>query len=223
MRIFLKTLIVSTLIISFTVNNSEAQTPGSGFRFQDIKGSAGFGIIEYTVTEPSTAFRLDDGIFTALQGEAPFGFLAMTVSLNYLKTEGRSNYDYSTLAQNYTATDLAFDSTSFQLGLGLKLPLLPAPLSPYVEGGGILGYHTIKYKGDLSQLTAQGSDFKREDSLTELGYYAEAGLEVTFSESFAIRAAYRYIKMESRPFSTLGDQKIIFDARVIHAAVLKQF
>ena len=215
--------IVVYLFSFFTIFEAAAQGVGSGIRFSGIKGSGGVGIIEYSVLSPNTAFRIDDGIFATLQGETDLSFLKLTASLNYLKSEGRSNYNYSTLTQNYTASDLAFDTTAFELGLGLKLPLLPPPLSPYIEGGGLVGYHQIKYKGDLSQLTAQGSDFKRDDGITELGYYAEAGLEVVFSETFGLRVAYRYQKMETRPVSTLGDQKIVFDARVMHLTVLKSF
>lgn len=194
-------------------------------RPQGIKGTIGFGLTEYSVLSPKSDFKLDDGIFTSISGEAPLNFLGLfvTIGLNYMQTSGQTNYDYRTLSEHYAVDDISFDASTYQISLGFKFKPIRGILSPYVEGGGLMGYQTIEYKNRRTELNAIGSNYKTKDGLMETGYYGDAGLEVTFSERFGVKAGYKYIKTESRPFVTLGDQKVKYDARVLHFGVTTQF
>lgn len=194
-------------------------------RPRGVKGSAGFGLAEYKIHSGFENYLMDDGLFTTVQAETPLDALGLhaTLMLNFFKTAGRTNYQYSTLSQTYTASDVAFDAQTFQIGLGMKWRPLEAVMSPYIEGGGIMGYYQVQYKNLSAQTAAQGTEAKARDSLTETGYYGDAGLEIRFSEKFGVKAGYRYQMMSTRPFNTLGDNKIKYAARVLHFGVVTQF
>jgi opacity protein-like surface antigen len=203
-----------------TLGVAQAQVPN----LPSLQGTLGFGVSEYKIHNPASDFTMDDGIFATLHIERPLGIwgFMFTFGVNYMSSEGRTNYDYSTLSQQYTATDIPFASTAFQLGLGMKLRLFPGFFSPYIEGGGLFGYHAIEYK-DTAQLQIQGDGFKTKDAITELGHYVEAGLEVAFSQMFGVRAAYRMMQMETRAVDTLGGQKIRYDSNVLLVGFLVSF
>lgn len=216
-----KTLLCLVVVLVST----DALAQFQSIRPQGIKGTIGFGLTEYSVLSPNKDFKLDDGIYTSVSGEAPLNFLGLfvTIGLNYMQTSGQTNYDYRTLSEHYAVQDISFDSSTFQVSLGFKFKPIKAILSPYVEGGGLLGYQTIEYKNRTTELRAIGSNYKTKDGLMETGYYGDAGLEVNFSERFGVKAGYKYIKTESRPFSTLADNKVKYDARVFHFGVTTQF
>lgn len=197
---------------------------GSGFGLKGVNTYGGFGFADFEVKSPSSNFRMDQGIFAFIGGEREVNEsgLSVTISFNYMATEGQSFYDYTTLGgTSYTGTDIAFDSANYQLGLGLRQRFFPnAWFRPYIEGGGLFGYHEIKYKGDLSQMSATGSDFKRKDGLTGFGYYGEGGVEVDFSETYGVRIGGRYQVTETRAFETLGDQKVKFETLVFQLAFM---
>ncbi len=227
-------LLVSLTIVVFstvaTAQSSFKGSPfGSGFGLKGVNTYGGFGFAEYDVKSPENNFRMDQGIFAFIGGERDINDhgLSVTVSFNYMTTEGQSFYDYSTLGGvRYTGTDIAFDSTNYQLGLGFKQRFFPSGwFRPYVEAGGLFGYHEIKYKGNLSaiQMVAGGGDpnaYKRKDGLTGVGYYGEAGVEVDFSETYGIRVGGRYQITETRAFETLADEKVKFDTLVFQLAFL---
>lgn len=198
---------------------------GSGFGLKGVRTYGGFGFADYDVKSPATDFRMDQGIFAFIGGERDVNDngLSVTISFNYMTTEGQSFYDYSTLSANYatTNTQVAFDSNNYQLGLGLKQRFFPSTwFRPYIEVGGLFGYHELKYKGDLSGIGGPDENFKRKDGLTGFGYYGEGGVEIDFSDAYGIRVGGRYQATETRAFETLGDQKIKFETLIFQMAFL---
>ena len=143
-----------------------------------------------------------------------------------MTTEGMSFYDYSTLGGvRYVGTDIAFDSNNYQLGIGFRQRFFPRSwFRPYVEAGGLFGYHELRYKGNLGGITMIGAGdanaFKRRDALTGFGYYGEGGIEIDFSETYGIRVGGRYQMTETRAFETLAEQKVKFETLVFQMAFL---
>ena len=212
----------------FITSTSHAQF--SGIQPRGIMGSAGFGFVNFDINEPLTSnLEIDDGVYTAVGGEKGFGVanLYLTISLNYLKADGDTDYNYTSGSNTYTSTSkVNFDLNLFQAGLGLKLKLIDDGwFKPYVEAGGLFGYFQIQYKGLAlgSNISGPDSNFKKDDSLFDFGYYGEAGLEIAFSETFGIKAAMRMTKNKTKEFETLADQKVDYESQVYYLGLLKKF
>lgn len=192
-----------------------------------MSGSAGAGIVLFDITQPSSNFRVDQGIFAAANVEKGFGALNLYLSLTlaYLRTEGQTNYDYTTLAgDNYTGSDVPFTTNLFQGGLGLRFKLLSKSwFRPYIEGGGLAGYYQLQYASVDTNTSGPGTAAKSKDALLDFGYYAEAGLELSLAQSFGLRLAARYFKSKTKKFETLGDSLVEYTGEVYYLSVLKSF
>jgi hypothetical protein len=223
--------ILLSFLIFFAASTSYAQ-----FRIQPtgITGSAGFGFVNFDTSAPlSQSFKMDDGVFTAIGGEKGLGAanLYLTISLNYLKSDGDSAYDYTTTSgtTHYTSsTNVPFNLDIFQAGLGLKLKLIDDYwIRPYVEGGGLFGYFQVKYTnlavGTNINITGPDTGLKRDDSLFDFGYYGEAGAELAFSDTFGLRLALRMTKNKTKAFETLADKQIEYESQVYYLSLLKKF
>ncbi|MCJ8275679.1 MAG: outer membrane beta-barrel protein, partial [Bdellovibrionales bacterium] len=194
-----------TILLSY---QAQAQNfGGTNLGFRGMAGYLGFGVAEFTVLTPSANFRMDDGTMVYLAGEKELGQsgLFITISINYMDTEGQSFYEYSTLGgTNYSTpanTEVNFSSEHLQLGLGLKFKLFPTTFfRPYGEGGGLFGYHTIEYNPRAGDITNADGGEKLKDGLTGFGWYMEAGVEIDFSEVWGIRTGVRYQLTETREF-----------------------
>lgn len=225
-------LIPALALLFCTTAHAQSSFKGSpfssGFGLKGVNTYGGFGFADFDVKTPAENFRMDQGIFAFIGGERDVNDhgLSVTISFNYMTTEGQSFYDYSTLGGvRYTGSDINFDSTNYQLGVGFKQRFFPSGwFRPYIEAGGLFGYHEIKYKGNLSVIQMNGlgdpNGFKRKDGLTGLGYYGEAGIEVDFAETYGVRIGGRYQITETRAFETLADEKIKFDTLVFQLAFL---
>jgi len=223
-------LALATLL--FASFPSHAQTSGgssSSFKInpRGISGSAGAGVVLFDVSNPSSEFLLNQGIYGAISGERGLGalHLYLTISLSYLQTDGQTAYDYSTLAgDNYTGTDVNFTTQVFQGGLGLKFKLLQNSwVRPYVEAGGLAGYYSMTYKDVATKVTGPGDEAKDKDALLDFGYYYEGGVEIAFSKEFGIRAAARFTENKTKPFVTLNKQKIEYKSEIYYLSLLKSF
>lgn len=200
----------------------------SGFGMKGIHAYGGMGFADFEVKSPRTNFRMDQGIYAFIGGERDINErgLSAVLTFNYMTTEGQSFYDYSTLGGvQYTGTDVPFDSTNYQLGLGLKQRFFPSSwFRPYLEAGGLFGYHEIKYNsgGRITLAAGAGSPngFKDKDGLTGFGYYGEGGVEVDFSETYGVKIGARYQVTETRAFETLANQKVKFDTYVFQLGFL---
>jgi len=217
-------LILSLLSLSQFVNAQPQFSP------RGLNGHVGAGFADFIIREPSQNFQLDQGIYATLGGEKGMNIwnFYITFGFNYLKTKGTTNYDYSTLSGvQYTTSDANFDANVFQAGLGLKLKLIEGFFSPFVEGGGTFGYYLVKYNFTTTQiqndLDTVGADYKSEDTLLEFGTYLEGGVEIAFSEEFALRAAFRLIQNLTKEFYTLANSKIDYTAEIFYLSLLKQF
>lgn len=193
-----------------------------------ISGSAGAGFINWQIVEPDLQFKVNQGQFLAISGEKGFDFfnLYLNLTLSYLSTTGNVNYRYSTInGIDYSADNVAFKADLFQAGLGLKWKIIDGYwIRPYVEGGGTGGYFTLKYQDVARKLTSgTGTDFRNEDSLLDFGKYAEAGLEITFSNKFGIRPAARMLEGQTKEFDTLNKKSVIYRATIYYFSLLASF
>jgi hypothetical protein len=191
-----------------------------------VSGSVGAGIVLFDILSPSSDFRVDQGIFAAANVEKGFGaHFYLTLTLAYLRTEGQTNYDYTTLSgDNYTGSDVPFTTNLFQGGLGLRFKLIDRSwFRPYVEGGGLAGYYQLKYSNTDALISGPSNREKTTDALLDFGYYAEGGLELSLSGSFGMRLAARWFQSQTKPFETLGDRVVKYRGEVYYLSVLKQF
>lgn len=196
-----------------------------------INGWAGAGYVTFDIEKPTNQqLDIDDGVYVSAGGEKAFGVMNMylTITLNYLKAEGSSLYNYtSNTGTNYNSgtNSVPFDMNVFQAGLGLKVKLIDDYwFRPYIEGGGLGGYFKIDYRNLATQLTTQpDQNYRKSDSILDFGHYGEAGLEVSFADTFGIRAAARFTKNRTKEFETLSDSKVDYETQVYYFTLMKSF
>lgn len=209
-------------VSSFAQSSFRSSPFTSGFGMKGIHTYAGFGFADFTVLSPSTQFRMDKGVYAYLGGERDINDdgTSVVISFNFMTTEGQALYNYTTLGGTpYTDVDVPFDSNNYQLGLGVKQRLFPNSwLRPYVEGGGLFGYHELKYGS-----TPAISGGKLKDALTGFGYYGEGGFEIDFSENYGVKIGGRYQVTETRKFETLANQVLKFESFVFQLGFLLRF
>ncbi len=201
------------------------------FAPKGINGSVGVGFTEFDVKAPNDLeFEFDDGQFAYIGGEKGFGsHFYLTISLQYMTTDGETNYDYTSVSGNerYQANDINFEADFFQVGLGLKFKLIDNYwFRPYVEGGGLGGFFQIKYSDTQEIEDANPSlsgDFDTEDSLIDFGYYYEGGIEIAFSDAWGVKLAARFIESRTKELETLDDSEIEYSSNVYYFALLKAF
>lgn len=203
------------------------------FQPKGISGWVGGGVTAFTIKNSQAAnLRLDQGVYASLGGEKGFGLmnLYLTFGFNYLTTQGKANYRYSDLATaTYTANDSDFQMDLFGASLGLKLKIIDGYwFRPYVEAGGFGGYYTLSYKFSSTQKAAldavnPSKNYKTKDSIIDFGQYGEAGLEISFSDSFGLRPAARLIQAWTKKYETLGNTSIEYDSVVYYLTLLKAF
>ncbi len=224
-----KKIIVCAAFLLLSQTSFAQYFGGTNLAFRGMAGYLGFGVAEFSVLNPTSRFRMDQGTYVYLAGERQIGQtgLFITISVNYMQTSGQSFYDYTTLGgTNYTdnGPEVDFDSDHLQLGLGFKFKFFPTSwFRPYGEAGGLFGYHTIQYGGANSEYTPNDGGLKREDGLTGFGYYGEAGVEVDFSELWGVRAGVRYQITETRPFETLANEKVKYEVRAFQFGIGRKF
>ncbi|MGE3681712.1 MAG: hypothetical protein AB7G93_08300 [Bdellovibrionales bacterium] len=193
-----------------------------------LQGSAGVGFVDYTVESPESDIEMDRGIFATVGIERAFNFmhLYLTLGLSHMTAEGTANYSYTNLSSSasYAASDVKFKSAVTDLSLGIKLKLIDDYwFRPYIEGGGLGGYHQVTYTSKQDLLTAQGSDYKSKDVVMGSGYYGEAGLETMFSEKFGVKLSARKSWYRTKNLETLGDRPLRFSSESYYFALLFGF
>jgi len=217
-----KCLLIAILLIVaplFARAQSFGTSPFSrGFGMKGIHTYAGFGFADYEVKSPVNQLRMNKGIFAFLGGEREVNDdgTSITIAFNYMSTDGEALYNYSNLAGSQYQGSFNFDSTNYQLSVGVKQRFFPESwFRPYVEGGGIFGYYEFEYSDPLDSVVIVGpgdrNAWKRKEGLTGFGFYGEAGLEVDFSESFGTKIGGRYQNITTRNFETLANQKVKFE------------
>jgi hypothetical protein len=206
-----------------------AQAPGGiNLRGSGVAGAAGVGFTDFQVQNPSTGMKFDRGTFVGATIERGFNFLQLylTLSLNHMNATGSANYKYTNLSSSttYQVNDVNFKAQMNDIGLGLKLKLIDGYwFKPYIEGGGLYGFHELEYTSKRTQMQAIGSDFKTKDSIMGSGYYSEAGVEVFFSDRFGVKLAGRHSKYETKPLETLANESIRFSTDVYFLSALIGF
>lgn len=189
-----------------------------------LQGSVGAGFTDFNVQVPADNFKIDRGIFAAGSIERGFGaHFYLTLTLSNMSAEGVGNYNYTNLSSTttYTATDVKFRASVLDLGLGLKLKLIDDYwFRPYLEAGGVGGYHTIAYTSKADVLSAQGPEYKNKDVVMGSGYYGEAGMEIMFSEKFGVKVAARQSTYQTKKLETLSDRPLRYVAETYYFALL---
>ncbi len=214
-EVVMKLILFSSILLFSSISFAQFRIQPTG-----ITGYAGFGFVSYSSNQPTGAkFDIEDGVYTAIGGERGLGAanLYLSLSLNYLKSDGKADYQYTDGTTDYAAPNAEFNLDIFQVGLGLKLKLIDEYwIKPYVEGGGLFGYLQAKYNG-----VPTGA--KRDDALFDFGYYGEGGIEFAFSNTFGLKIGYRQTKNKTKPLQTLGEQKVDYESEVYYLGLLKQF
>jgi hypothetical protein len=221
-----------TIVLFSLISTVSFARGGMKFKPSGMVGAIGGGFAEFQIQKPEENFKVDQGMYAACTFEKGLNFLNLYLSLsvNYLTTTGETNYNYTTLSgTNYSANDIKLKMDMFQAGLGLKFKLIDGFFfRPYVEGGGMGGWYTLQYEKLKQKLVDGGMDpsddgFKKDDSLMDFGQYAEAGVEITFSESFGMKVAARAIISETKGLDTLDEQTIKYQSNVYYLTVIKAF
>jgi hypothetical protein len=223
----ISSLVLTSLVFSLLfAGKAQAQ---SNFQIKGVSGSAGVGYADFTINKPKADYDLHRGTIITASGEKGFDVLNMylVISLNYLKTDGNSNYDYTNLSgTRYTGQNLDFNANVFQATLGLRFKLIDAYwFRPYIEAGGVGGYYTVEYQAaDIaSKVTPVDNEIPKKDSMVDFGYYGEGGLEIQFAERFGVRVAARLEKTETQKIKTLANQTVNYDTHIYYFALLAQF
>lgn len=230
MRLLLAFLLIA---ISWQASAQSFRGRFTGAGLSGFRGYAGFGFAEFNVDNPPGQFSLDDGVYAFVGGERAINDdgLSFTISLSYTQTEGESFYNFSNLggADLYTGNNVPFDMNMYQLSLGIKQRFFPNDwFRPFVEGGGIFSYNEIDHNPAAGAIACTGTcanpdDFKDNDTLTGFGYYAEAGVEVDFSDSYGVKVSGRYQATETREFDTLGNQTVELSTLIFNLSFLRKF
>lgn len=223
MRLLIYAALIAPGIAFAQISRLPSLPTGSGGKL-GIQGSVGAGFVDYRVQSPAADFKIDRGIFVAGQIERGFNVLHLylTLTLSHMQAEGVSNYQYTNLSasQTYTATDVEFKSAVTDLALGLKMKLIDDYwFRPYVEGGGLGGYHQISYSAN-DTLVAQGTEYKTKDVVMGSGYYGEAGIEAMFSDSFGVKLAARESIYQTKKLETLNNRPLRFNSETYYFSLL---
>lgn len=215
----------ATLALSSAAHGQSAKLPSLPTSGKlGLQGSIGAGFTDFSVQVPSDNFEIDRGIFASASIERGFGAqFYLTLSLSNLSAEGLGNYSYTNLASTttYTATDVKFRSSVLDLGLGLKFKLIDGyRFRPYIEAGGVGGYHTVNYSSKFDVLAAQGNEYKNKDVVMGSGYYGEAGIEVMFSNAFGVKLAARQSTYQTKKLETLANRPLRYVAETYYFSLL---
>ncbi len=211
---------------AFAQLSGAPRIPTSGFA--GLQGSVGVGFVDYNIQSPRADLKIDRGMM--LHGSIERGFnvlhLYLTLGLSHTTAEGVSNYSYTNLSSSttFSATDVKFKSSITDLSLGIKLKLIDNYwFRPYVEGGGLGGYHQINYTSKTADLAAQGLDYKTKDVVMGTGYYGEGGIEAMFSEKFGVKLAARQSVYQTKKMETFGDKPLRFTTETYYFSALFGF
>lgn len=213
MKKYLLLTIVTTLV-SFPLLAQNIRPAG-------LNAYVGVGFAEFTVDTPSSNFEMDRGLFASIAGEKGFGILGsyLTFSINRSASEGTTNYSYTPLSgPTVSQNNVDFSAEMFQFGLGYKIKFFEGFwFRPYGEVGYLGGSYLIKYSG-LSDSSAKDSE-----RLFDGGPYGEAGVEIDFSDSFALKVAARQTQMTTKELETLADSKIEYKSTIVFLSALMAF
>ncbi len=193
-----------------------------------IQGSAGIGFTDFSVESPTADFKLDRGTYIAASVERGFEVfhLYLTLNLSHLSATGSANYNYTNLSSTttYTASDVNIAMKMYDLSIGLKWKIIDGYwFRPYIEGGGLGGYHEVSYTSKSAEIQAQGNDAKTKDVIMGSGIYAEGGIEVQFSDRFGVKIAARKSEYKSKNLETLGNRPLDLSYETYYLAGLLGF
>lgn len=221
-----KLALIVSVILATSLAHAQLGGMFAGANLKGVRTYAGIGFANYNIDSPSTV-NMDNGIYAYLGGERFINDAgtSVTITLTYMNGDGDALYDYtSSAASRYTGNDVKFSSNTYQLGLGLKQRFFPSSwFRPYVEGGGLFGYHQFKYDGNLANITGPDTAYKKSENVTGMGYYGEGGVEIDFSDAYGIRVGARYQNTQTESMQTLADQKIKFNSMIFQFALLLRF
>jgi outer membrane protein W len=192
-----------------------------------LDGTVGAGLLQLSVSSPSSDFKVNNTTNFSLQAEKPFGTspLYLNVGISYFKTTGLINYNYSSPTATYAQTNANFTLDDFNITLGLRWKFFEnSVIRPYLEAGGLGGYMQYSYSNlNTSAFAAQGSDYKTIDNTLEFGYYGEAGLEFQPDLTWGLRLAYHYFNNNSRAIATMKNETLNYIGNIYYAGLFWHF
>jgi len=190
-----------------------------------FQGSVGVGFTDFKTQFPSNDFKLDRGTYYSAQLERGFdvAHLYLTMGLNVQTASGVSNYNYTNLSSSahYTANDMSFRATMYELSLGLKMKLIDNYwFRPYLEAGGIGSYNQVSYDSRISSLASIGRDYKATDVIMGSGYYGEGGVEVMFTPKWGVKLAARQAFIQTKKLETLNNLGVRLQNEIYYFSLL---
>jgi opacity protein-like surface antigen len=193
-----------------------------------IQGSFGIGFTDIRTLTPNADIKFDRGTFISTSLERGFDFLHLylTLGLSYMDAAGVANYSYTNLSSStsYSLSDVPFRAKTYQLSLGFKLKLIDDHwFRPYIEGGGLGNYNEVIYGSEINALSATGDDYKRKDIIMGSGYYAEAGVEIQFSDRFGVKLAGRQSVVQTKTLETLDGRTMRLQSETYYLSALFGF
>ncbi len=193
-----------------------------------MAGSINLGTAQFNALNPSSDFKMNNGIFLSLDGEKPFSYLGLYLEagISYLKTSGQANYYFTSTTANYSATNVDFNAEEVQGSFGIRVKFLEhLSLHPYLGCGISGGYFQVTYGNGLqtAKVLATGEDYKTYDGVLDFSTYGEVGAELELSNSYGIRVLDRYSEGNTRPLETLRKQPLRFSANAYLLSLYAKF
>lgn len=187
-----------------------------------LRSYAGAGYANLNVSNSSTTLDMNGGFFIYLGVEKTLtdNGLSLTGMFNYTRANGDAQYRYTSAGTTFTSNgDIDADWNTYQLSLGLRQRFYPWPwFRPYIEGGGLYGFHQLSY-GDTDNITPSPGA-KTKENFTGSGFYGEAGVDIDIADGFGTRLGVRYQNSTTEAVETLDNQKLKFNAIMLQFALM---
>jgi outer membrane protein W len=187
-------------------SSSSSSTPG-GVR---VYGGGGLAYLHFL--SPEGGLTNDSGMTGKLGVEIPLiGHLSLNIAFGYTSASGTANYDYTDVNLIQYTTPVGYKATMFTGEVGLRDVLIDHNFfRPYIGGGVLLGYFMLKYP-DLEPIAVLlGPDFVASESLFDLGFYGEAGLDVRITDMVSVGFNARFAKSKTKTAVTLANNAISY-------------
>lgn len=154
-------------------------------------------------------------IFVRVGNEKNYGrFFLHSLSLGAFYTKAQAQYNYE--VNSTSINDLNTEITTIEGRLGFKF--VPLPIF-YLGGGLLLGEWILNYEDHEYKLQGGTSvNEKLKEAQLSYGYYYEVGLAIAFKK-VGIRAGMEISQSHTQRFETLGNTKLVFDAKKLYAEV----
>ena len=174
----------------------------------------GFGAGTMTLRTPKNVYDVNEGFLLegGLEVKA-LGPFWISVGVNMIYNMGNLSYDYTGSDNvHYTASDIQFISTEYNLQAALQFRLINAKhFKLWAEGGAYIGEMDLATDADTDvHLMLQGSNYLgTQSSIIVQGSFAEAGIDL-IPGNVGLRLAGRVSHGSTDKVHFLAEQKLSF-------------